>query len=248
MGISAKSVVTQGVVLSAIDYLDNDKIVSIFTQELGLISAKIKGVKKGNAKLKFAALPFCYAQFNLAMREEMSVITNAIEVESYFKLTQNYEALVIGSAILELVSIIGPANTENNILFYALVKALHTLSEFTTLPSIVLLRFMMGILKISGYQLNLDSCAKCNAPFDKDGVFVEPKTGALVCSNCAPFGAIEVSDGLLVLLNGMTKVDFDKLGQFSVTKLAEKEIYAFVQKVCDIHFGRLLNSLKQVMF
>ena len=245
MGVSAKSVVTQGVVLSAVDYLDNDKIVSIFTQDFGVISAKIKGVKKGNAKLKFAALPFCYAQFNLATREEMSVITNAVEVESYFKLTQNYDALIIGSAILELVSMVGPS-CETEVLFYALIKALHTLAEFTTHHSIVWVRFMLGILKVSGYQLNLQACAKCNKHMKE--AFVEPKNGALVCAACAPFGAVEVSSELFDMLRGMIKVDFDNLGQFAITKLQEKEAFLFVQKLCDIHYGRLLNSLKQVMF
>ena len=52
-----------GIVLGGISFGENDKILNIFTLEKGVISAKIKGVKKAGAKLKFASEPFCFAEF-----------------------------------------------------------------------------------------------------------------------------------------------------------------------------------------
>ncbi|MBQ0098986.1 MAG: recombination protein O N-terminal domain-containing protein, partial [Firmicutes bacterium] len=40
-----------GIVVSSISYGENDKILNIFTLEKGIVSAKIKGVKKAGAKL-----------------------------------------------------------------------------------------------------------------------------------------------------------------------------------------------------
>ena len=51
-----------GIVLSGVNFGENDKILSIFTPDKGVVSAKIKGVKKAGAKMKFAAEPFCCAQ------------------------------------------------------------------------------------------------------------------------------------------------------------------------------------------
>ena len=47
-----------GIVLSAVNYGESDKILNIFTLEQGVVSAKIKGVKKAGAKLRFSAEPF----------------------------------------------------------------------------------------------------------------------------------------------------------------------------------------------
>ena len=52
--------------IRSVDYADNDKILSLFSLEQGVISAKIRGVKKAGAKLKFAAEPFCFAEYILA--------------------------------------------------------------------------------------------------------------------------------------------------------------------------------------
>ena len=53
---------TEAVVLKAIDYKDNDKLLTLFSPSLGKITAGIKGVKKPKAKLAFAAQPFCFAE------------------------------------------------------------------------------------------------------------------------------------------------------------------------------------------
>ena len=52
-----------GIVLGGVNFSENDKILNILTLEKGVISAKIKGVKKAGAKLKFASEPFCFAEF-----------------------------------------------------------------------------------------------------------------------------------------------------------------------------------------
>ena len=48
--------------LRAVDYGENDKILTLLSAEEGRITAGIKGVKKAGAKLKFAAQPFCFAE------------------------------------------------------------------------------------------------------------------------------------------------------------------------------------------
>ena len=55
-----------GVVLRNVSYLEYDSILTLFTAEKGIITCKIKGIKKAGAKLKFAGEPFCFAEYMLA--------------------------------------------------------------------------------------------------------------------------------------------------------------------------------------
>ena len=55
-----------GIVIRAVSYGESDKILTIYTLEEGLVSARIKGVKKAGAKLKACSEPFCFAEFVLA--------------------------------------------------------------------------------------------------------------------------------------------------------------------------------------
>ena len=51
--------------LSNCDYKEKDKLVEIFSVELGKITAILKGCKAPTAKLKFAFQPFCFAEFSV---------------------------------------------------------------------------------------------------------------------------------------------------------------------------------------
>ena len=74
------------VTLRAADYGENDKILTLLTAENGKITAGIKGVKKPNAKLKFAAQPFCFAEFVLVKKGDKLTVTNCSELESFYDL------------------------------------------------------------------------------------------------------------------------------------------------------------------
>ena len=60
--------IVNALMLKAADYNENDKILTLLTAERGRITAGIKGVKKAGAKLKFAAQPFCFAEYVLSRR------------------------------------------------------------------------------------------------------------------------------------------------------------------------------------
>ena len=42
-----------GIVLGNIDYKENDKLVTIYSLELGVINAQLRGVKQAKSKLQF---------------------------------------------------------------------------------------------------------------------------------------------------------------------------------------------------
>ena len=44
--------------LRAVDYGENDRMVTLLTAERGKIAASLKGVRKAGARLRFAAQPF----------------------------------------------------------------------------------------------------------------------------------------------------------------------------------------------
>lgn len=240
--VETKTFITQGIVLRASDYQDSNMIVSIFTKEFGLISAKLKGAKNKNTKYKFATLPFCFAQFELSVFGDKFNIESATEIENFFKITLDYEKYVFGSAILEMVGAIALSVEENGVLYSALIKALHTLCFTQLNPCVVFVRFALGIFKITGYEFN-PYCIHCGQVLSN--CFWEHKSGALVCGDCAGFGDRKVSPSLFEAMSTMVKGDFDKLE--GVGEFDEHEAIELVQKNCELHYFKTLNSLKQLL-
>ena len=80
--------------LRAVDYNENDKILTLLTAEKGKISAGIKGVKKAAAKLKFAAQPFCFAEYVLSSRGDKHTVINATECEKLLRFAHGHKQIL----------------------------------------------------------------------------------------------------------------------------------------------------------
>ncbi|MDE6000931.1 MAG: DNA repair protein RecO, partial [Clostridia bacterium] len=91
-------IVVNAVMLRSVDYNENDKILTLLTAERGKITAGIKGVKKAAAKLKFAAQPFCFAEYVLASRGDKYTVINAAESESFYDLRTDINKFYAASA------------------------------------------------------------------------------------------------------------------------------------------------------
>ena len=72
----------KGIVLKSIDYKEKDKLLTIFSLELGKLTAVLKGVRQEKAKLKFAAMPFCFAEFVATNVNGYYTITECYQIES----------------------------------------------------------------------------------------------------------------------------------------------------------------------
>ncbi|MDE7452899.1 MAG: DNA repair protein RecO, partial [Clostridia bacterium] len=116
--------IVNAVTLKAVDYNENDKILTLLTAERGKITAGIKGVKKAGAKLKFAAQPFCFAEFVLARRGEKYTVINASECESFYDLRTDINKFYAASSAVEAANALTYEGDECREIFYSLVNAL----------------------------------------------------------------------------------------------------------------------------
>ena len=115
-------------VLRAADWGEYDKIVTLFTAERGKLSAALKGVKRAGAKLRFAAQPFCFAEFVFAEKSGRNTVISASVHDGFYALREDiacyYAAVCVAEACDKLLfeGMVSPA------LFLAAVRALGALS------------------------------------------------------------------------------------------------------------------------
>ncbi len=190
------------VVLRAADYGENDKILTLLTAEAGKITAGIKGVKKAGAKLKFAAQPFCFAEYVLVRRGEKYTVINASENESFYDLRTDICKFYAASAALEVADALAYEGDGYPELFYSLVK---TLSEICGGgESSALIKFLTGTLRRSGYAVALENCAECGKSLlNEEKLRFDFDAGAFTCFDCGQgAGASRVTYNVLRKLDG----------------------------------------------
>lgn len=147
---------TEAVVLQAIDYKDNDKLLTLFSPSLGKITAGIRGVKKSTAKLAFAAQPFCFAEYVLAVKGDRYTVTSAYLHESFFDLRTDFDAFYAACAAAEACRLLTVENERYEGLFIGFVQCLQALCQREESVAEGLITFLLIALRESGYPLDLE--------------------------------------------------------------------------------------------
>ena len=181
-----------GRVLGGVSVGENDKILNVFTLEQGVVSAKIKGVKKAGAKLKFASQPFCFAEFIFAKTGKKRTVIGASLIDSFYPLRENINKLYSGSVILEYCKKFLKESIESKELFYLSINTLKNMAYLDNSPEYLLCDFLIKALALSGYALNLDGCFECAKNID-GRIFFDFSVGGFYCEECKTAWSREIS-------------------------------------------------------
>ena len=153
---------TDAIVLKAVDYKDNDKILTLFSPALGRITAGAKGVKKAKAKLSFAAQPFCFAEYVLAEKGGRYTVTGAYLHESFLSLRYDIVRFYAACALAEVCLTVLYENESHEGLFIALIEGLKSLSLAEEDAAEAVITFMLVALRESGYPIDLSYAEECD--------------------------------------------------------------------------------------
>ena len=173
-----------GIVLGGAAFGENDKILNIFTLEQGVVSAKIKGVKKAGAKLKFASEPFCFAEFIFSKRGTMRTVIGASLIDSFYPVRENIVKFFCAGTVLEFVKKFYQEDMVSPDAFLSMVKALKKIAYGEKNFKSTLVNFLLGALKESGFQLSVNGCFYCGCEEILGRVFFDYRTGSFSCENC----------------------------------------------------------------
>lgn len=203
-----EEITVTGIVLSAMPYREKDKLIHVFTVELGKVTAILKGVSAPNAKLKFAGQSFCFAKFDLTMSKDIYVVKGCELIDSFFDLTQNYDNYSLSMSMLEICSVILKPNILAESLFLTLIKSLQNIVYNNVDVLIVVLKFILSTLQIIGYELNFYSCDNCGMKFVGDIKF-DVYSGTFRCAVCSSGKVVAPKE--FAILKMVSSTDIDRL-------------------------------------
>lgn len=162
-----------GIVVGGEDIGESDRLVRILTPD-GILSARMRGVKKEKAKLKFAAMPFSFCEYVLLKRGSFYSVKTASQCESLFGVTSLPEKYITGSVMLETAAA-AAGGSDGADVFFDLLSALKMLIYSSVHPYSLGLNFVYRLLVRGGYiapgsrdtEYNVDISAQQSLPADR---------------------------------------------------------------------------------
>jgi len=229
----------KAICLKAVDYDENDKMLLLFTAESGKISARIKGVKKPTAKLKFCAQPFCFGEYELTEKFSRHTVINCMEIESFSALSKDVDAYYCGSVMLEFCAIALTEGEPNVQLFILLLNSLKRLTEIS--PQLVLIKFLLQALKIIGFGLDFCQCTNCQSK-TYSTLYLDLVEGGTVCPDCQTQSTYQLTPAETTCFKMVDQTPFDRLQVLKYDNRYEGMLRA-LNKYVEV-FLKKLNSLQ----
>lgn len=223
--------VVTGIVLNSMQYKEKDKLIHIFTVELGNITASLKGVASAKAKLKFAGQPFCFAKFDLTKSHDFYVVKNVELIDTFFDLTLDYDKYLLSSSMLEICNSILKPNIISESLFLSLIKTLQNIVYKNIDLDLSILKFYIALLEIVGYKLNFDNCDNCDMKFIGDIKF-DFMSGTFRCSNCS--GGVKINKQIFTSLKIVANTPLERLHTIKLNSGCIKDcVKLIITNICN---------------
>ena len=181
------TIVTKAICLNFNDYKDSDRLVKLFSVDIGIITARIRGIKKSTAKLKMASETFCLAEYTLMKKNDYYQIIGANIIDNFFNIVNDYEIFSLANALLETTLKSLPEKTQLGKVFINLLKSLKGICYENKHPIYIVCHYISYLLDFLGYRLNVSQCANCKEVFTEKAYFDFDK-GSFLCHNCNEYG------------------------------------------------------------
>ncbi|MHB1418941.1 MAG: DNA repair protein RecO [Bacillota bacterium] len=233
---------TEALVLRTRNFGEADKLLTLYTRQNGKVQAIAKGVRKPQSRLRSGVQLFCYGNFLLYQGRNIDTVTQCETLENFSPLRLDLQSFAYASYILELLDGMLPeregANEEVLILTMA---ALHLLTVHP--PEIVQRIFEMRLLRLLGYQPQLEACVRCRRP-PGSVVYFSPGLGGVLCAKCRgeDHQAVEINPGTVAVMLQLERMDLRKISRLQVPEHRLQEISRALQVYIEHRLERKIKS------
>jgi DNA repair protein RecO (recombination protein O) len=178
---------TLALVLRSIEVFETSLVVTLFTRELGKVSALAKGARRPKSAFQGGLDLLGVSDIVVFPKasEALDLLAEAAPVERFAPLRRDLAALYAGYYIAELLSDLTDFHDPHPKLFDAARITLRHLGE-AELRSLRVLRFELACLRELGLMPALEACAHCGAVVEpaRGSVWFGLVSGGVLCDAC----------------------------------------------------------------
>jgi DNA repair protein RecO (recombination protein O) len=225
----------EGIVIRSMDYGEGNKIVTLFTREIGKVGVMARGAKKLKSRHAAATQLFTYGIYSFYKNGQLGSLNSADIEDAHQKLREDLHLSAYSAYLMELIDrTVGDQET-NEALFEQLKATLNALREGKD-PAILLHIIEMKALALAGYMPELSSCVSCGNAAGE--MVISARLGGVLCNNCKRQdpAAITAGEGAVKLLRLFQRMDIRRLGKTEVKLETKAQLKASMRALMDAYF------------
>ena len=238
---------TKGVIIKVQDYKENDKLLWMYTEELGKVTCIAKGAKRSKSQLLSVTLPLCFGEYLLFKGKNLYNLQEGKIINSFQGLLNNLEKLTYSSYLCELIDICVENDEVNSALFKEFMICLYLLSTDALDYELLVRAFELRLLEATGYNLELDRCCICKKKISVADYISLSHYGG-VCDECNKEYGFFISKPAYNALRFLKNMNMDKLYRLNLNKEIKAEIEKITTFLISNNYAKKPKSLEMLKF
>ena len=183
----------RGLVIRTVDIRESDRLITIFTEEMGVVSAMARGARSLKSRKMSSTMQFCYSNFILHMQGDKYWIKESSLIESFFDIRKTIEGLSLANYIAEVLSDVTIAEADRDLLrlslnsLYAIASGKYDISKIKAV-------FEIRASSILGFMPDIIACNRCGERLGE--FFFDIMAGNVECHKCRRDAELKKMDTL----------------------------------------------------
>jgi len=174
---------TEAVIIKKTKLGEADRILTLYTPDLGKIQAVARGVRRPRSKLAGHLELLTHSLVSLARGRNLDTITGSQTISSFLPLKSDLQLASYALYATELVNQFTADHIENRPLFRLLLETMEQLCQPGD-SELVLRYFELHLLNEVGYRPQLQQCVACHQPLKPVTNSFCSRVGGMLCPDC----------------------------------------------------------------
>ena len=181
-----RDIKTQAITIGYANYREYDRVLTLFSPELGLFTATAHAVRRAKSEIRACADMFFYGEFDLRQNEKGYLSVKSIDMtDVFYDLRLDINSLSCATYLCDFVKATALDGMEQREYFVLLLRSLSALCHEKIDFRVVKLKFEISAMELLGYGAVFSECSVCGKSLEGFAWFVEGAGGA-VCAECNP--------------------------------------------------------------
>lgn len=239
---------TDAIVLGSRKLGEADRIVDLFTSDLGRVPTVVKGVRKVKSRWGGRLEPFTFLKVQMHSGRNLDTLTSADTVKTHSVLRDRPVFLRSGLSVVEMITRTTPERHRKPRTYNLAISFLEEMDrQCDRVPAppaaggvnggsaaLLALSAQLKMLLLAGFLPHLLSCAHCGSADNLVGF--SAAVGGALCSSCGK-DSFEVASESLEAMRHMLEEPLSAAAGLSVGEENLREVRRAIREICGYHLG-----------
>jgi DNA repair protein RecO (recombination protein O) len=238
-----RSIRTEAVVLRHSDWGEADRLLWLYSRELGKVRAIGKGLRKPRSRKAGHLEPFTRVVLQMARGRDLWIVTQVDTIDAYLPVKEELFRMSYASYVVELLDKFTYEEGENPSLYRLLTDTLARLSRESD-PFLSLRYYEVRLLDLLGFRPQLFQCSVCGKEITAQDQYFSASQGGAVCPICGvrTTGTLPIKMESLKYLRHFQRSSYSEAGRARPSPEVKHELENLVQHYLTYLLERGLNS------